>query len=378
MFDQLLAASKRADRAAFDRQLVLPASAFADRLFANLAALPTGSVRFSVQPAIAALSADEPDSLRGGWAQEVRVSSQLRHDTGPSTYEVWFALAPGRHGVRLVGLAADDVADATPLSRPLWLTQRIGVSTGPDATVVAAGDRTDLPGWLRRAEAAERAVDSRIGSGRAGRETASRARWSRGLVIELPSTGTAFDQVLGVEPGSYDQIAAVAWPEGPDPSTAAVRVVVNPTLADSLDSARLDVLITHEATHVLTRSATSPAPMWLVEGFADWVAFDRVPAAAPPTVELVLTDVRRNGAPASLPADTDFAPDAPNLNLTYGRAWLLCRFIAETWSDRRLVRLYAKVDRGTALSAALRDFLDIDEPALLSRWQRWLRSQARR
>ncbi|GAA3618401.1 hypothetical protein [Microlunatus ginsengisoli] len=315
----------------------------------------------------------------------MRVSTRLDHDSGPSTYEIWFALAPAPPSsspsaaspnatappsrVRLIGPA--DGPDAGPSSAPLWLTERIRVVTGRQATVVAGGRQTDLGDWLRRAESAESAVRSRIAS-------SPDARWSTGLVIELPSTEQAFDQVLGAEPGSYDQIAAVAWPQGPDPATAAVRVVVNPKPAGALDDDRLAVLITHEATHVLTRSATSPAPMWLVEGFADWVAFDRVPAAAPPTRDLVIEDVRRHGPPAEFPGDASFRPDADDLNLTYGRAWLLCSYIAERWSDADLVRLYAEVDGGTALPGALQDVLGVDESTLLSGWQRWLARSATR
>jgi hypothetical protein len=112
--------------------------------------------------------------------------------------------------------------------------------------------------------------------------------------------------------------------------------------------------------------------MWVVEGFADWVAFDRVSRAAAPTRDLVLADVRRHGAPASFPADTDFRPDAAALDLAYGRSWLLCRFIADTWSGGQLVELYAKIDNGIPPSAAVPDVLEVDESTLLRRWQSWL------
>jgi len=366
--DAVLTAVRLGDRAAFDSHLASPESTFADRLFANLTTLPTG-VQFRAEARTAALPAAQLAALPGGWGQLITVSSRLGHDVGPSTYEVWLAVVEAGDGIRLGGLT--DVSGDAAISRPVWLTQRIRLVTGPAATVVAGSRRTDLAAWLRRAESAERAVRER---------TAKEAnpRWANGLVVELPSTASAFDQVLGVTPGSYDKIAAVAWPQGPDPSTAAVRVVVNPDLAGSLDDDRLTVLITHEATHVLPRSGVSPAPVWLVEGFADWVAFDRTPAAAPPTEDLVLTDVRRHGAPQSFPADTDFRPEAADLDLTYGRAWLLCRFIAETWSAAQLVRLYAEVDGGTAVPSALHDVLGVDEQTLLHRWQAWLEHEADR
>ena len=331
--------------------------------------MPSTAVELRADARTAENAADEPASGPDGWRQQVTVTTQLEHDTGPSTYEIWlsFAWTSGRAG--LAGLA--DSPDPGATSRPLWLTQQIRVVTGPGATVIAGSRRTNLSGWLQRAESAEAAVRKRIG------ESAS-SRWSTGLVIELPSDQEAFDQALGVKAGSYDQIAAVAWPQGPDPSTAAVRVVVNPGPAASLDDERLAVLITHEATHVLTRSADSPAPMWLVEGLADWVAFDRIPSVAAPTRDLVLDKVRSDGAPKTLPSDADFRPDAADLNLTYGRAWLLCSFIAEESSADDLVRLYAEIDGGTPVAAAMEDVFGMDEQTLLQRWQSWLVRDARR
>ena len=236
---------------------------------------------------------------------------------------------------------------------------------------MAGSRRTDLAAWLRRAESAERAVRERIAK-------QANPRWTNGLVVELPSTASAFDQVLGVEAGQLRpdrRRGMAARPGSLDGGGPSRR---QPELAGSLDDDRLAVLITHEATHVLTRSGVSPAPIWLVEGFADWVAFDRSPAAAPPTQDLVLSDVRRHGAPQSFPADTDFRPDAADLDLTYGRAWLLCRFIADTWSGAQLVRFYAEIDAGTALPSALHDVLGIDEQTLLHRWQAWLEHEADR
>ena len=366
--DAILTSVRLGDRARFDTYLASSGSAFADLLFANLTTLPPG-VRLVAEPRTVDLPAAELAELPGGWSQEITVTSRLSHDSGPSTYEVWLAVAETDHGVRVGGLA--DGAGGAAASRPLWLTQPIRLVTGPGVTVVTGSSKTDLSAWLRRAQTAEQAVRAR---------TAEQAnpRWAGGLVIELPSSAAAFDQVLGVAPGSYDQIAAVAWPEGPDPSTAAIRVVVNPDLARSMDDDRLAVLITHEATHVLTRSASSPAPIWLVEGFADWVAFARIPASAPPTIELVLSDVRRHGVPEGFPTDAEFRPAASDLDLTYGRAWLLCRFIAETWSGPRLVRLYAAIDDGTAVPVALHDVLGIDEQTLLRRWQTSLAREAGR
>jgi hypothetical protein len=282
---------------------------------------------------------------------------------------VWLLMTPATGGTaRLAGVADDP--SGRPSERPLWLIEPVRMVTGPHATVLAGGS-TALSGWLGRSEQAEEAVRTRLSASR-------REDGLDGLVVEVPSTERAFEQLLGVERGSYHRIAAVAWPMGGDPAHDAVRIVVNPAAAGALDDDRLAVLLTHEATHVLTRSASAPAPMWLVEGFADWIAFDRLPQVAPPTEDLVLADVRRNGAPTAFPADADFRPDANELELTYGRAWMLCRYMAASTSPHDLVRLYAAIDAGAAPAAALPDALGMDEPTLLVRWHSWLERRAGR
>jgi hypothetical protein len=366
--DTAVAAVRRGDRPAFDALFVSPVGPFADQLFGNLTVLPAGGLQLRAEAQTADLPVARRAELQGGWAQRVRVSSRLGNDTGPALYRVWLAVVPGPHGARLAGTTQGP--GEAPVRRPLWLIQPVRLITGPRASVLGAG-RIDLGNWLRRAERAEAAVRSRL-------DGLGPGRWSGGLVLELPSSEGAFEQVLGVEPGSYRRIAAVAWPEGPDPASAALRVVVNPTPARSLNDDQLAVLLTHEATHVVTRAAASPAPMWLAEGFADWVAFDDVPAAARPTENLVLDDVRRHGAPAGFPTDDDFRPDADDLDLTYARSWMLCRFIAESWSAGDLVRLYAEVDGQTPVPAAMSDALGIEPPRLLDRWRAWLERRARR
>ena len=50
------------------------------------------------------------------------------------------------------------------------------------------------------------------------------------------------------------------------------RIVVNTSNVDGYDGLNLQVLITHEMTHVATRSLGDGVPLLLVEGFADWAA----------------------------------------------------------------------------------------------------------
>jgi acetolactate synthase regulatory subunit len=200
------------------------------------------------------------------------------------------------------------------------------------------------------------------------------AGWNGDLVLEVPSSRQVLERVLGVTPGSYTQIAAVAWPEGPDASSAAVRILVNPDLSHRLDAQALGVLIVHEATHVATRSAASPAPTWLVEGFADFVAYAAHPRTSTGAATAVSDWVKTHGPPSSLPSDAQFAPTEPSLELTYAEAWLACRLLAETYSAAKLDRFYLQVDSGKSVDEALGSVFGLTTPSFTRQWSQYLQS----
>jgi hypothetical protein len=346
----------------------------ADRLFANLSALPLSQLSFSVDGGPVPLDGVGEQNLPGGWTQAGTVTWRLGNDTGPAVHRLWLTFAPAGRVARLAGISTDPPSGqsagsvgsgAQPV--PLWLLGPVQVASGHGATVVVADGRAGP--WLSRAEAARAAVSAAVG-------TDLRRSWRGRLVVEVPGSQADFERVLGGAAGSYRQVAAVTRPEGPDPAEAAVRVVVNPVLAGPLTPAGLDVLLTHEATHVATRSALSRAPMWLVEGFADYVAYDRVGSAAPAAESLVRSAVRQQGLPTDFPAETSFRPDAADLAQTYAMAWAACRFVADTYSPEALQRLYRDADSGRSLSAAIRRQLGVSQSALIDSWRGWLEHQS--
>ncbi len=92
---------------------------------------------------------------------------------------------------------------------------------------------------------------------------------------------------------------------------------------------QLAELLRHEIVHVATRSPQSPAPTWAVEGLAEWVAVDPDSGRRSPGVVAVLAAVRRDGPPARLPGEAEFAVGATELNQAYAEAWLACRYIVD-------------------------------------------------
>ena len=158
-------------------------------------------------------------------------------------------------------------------------------------------------------------------------------------MVEIPQSRTAFERTLGVPSTSYGQVAAAAWPMGTDTSTAPIHVVVNPEATARLSELGRDVLLTHEAVHVATRSPGSPAPTWLVEGYADRIAYRAHPTADAPARKAVRDAVRERGVPRDWPAEDDFAPQAADLDLSYDLAWTAARSIAMAHGDDALNRL---------------------------------------
>lgn len=369
--DALAAAVMKHDRASFDRQISDQDPGFpalADNLFESLSRLPLSRLTLELRPYGRDLSKTRRAMLGSrAFVQQVSVDWQLRGDDGTARHLVWVTFLPAADGTAIV--STSDGSEA-PAAQPLWLTGAVATRRGAHTTVLSTSG-TPAAAWVRRAEAAAAAVRRRLPG-------ATTTGWNGDLVVELPATRQAFERVLGVTPGSYAQIAAVAWPEGPDAATAAIRIVVNPEQAARLDEQGLAVLLTHEAVHVATRSADSSAPTWLVEGLADYVAYASYPQTAPTAESALLQRVRARKGPTAVPDDAQFSPTAASLSLSYAEAWTLCRFLAETYSPTRLERFYRAVSSGTSTERALRSEFGLSSAQLTARWRAYLEFAARR
>lgn len=345
-------------------------AATADVLRHNLARLPLATLTAVVGPQRRELSGARAHLFGAdGWVQPVRIRWSLTGESGTAEHHVWMVFVTRAGQVRVAGTEGDHAAN---LPLPLWWLERVEVRQSKNSIVlIGEASRTPLSAaqWNRLLDSALSEVTARVDRGKASTRT---------VVLELPSRLEGFERVLGASPDVYTRLAAVAWPEGPDPGTAAVRIVVNPAVAEKLPSRSLAIVATHEITHLVTRSVDSPAPAWLVEGFADWVAYEVWPeereAAVAPAVRTVLAD----GAPDAFPADEQFVPGTEGLEVSYALAWLSCRFIAETYSPQALNDLYDLVDGGSSFDTATRSLLGVDQNVLRMRWQDYLTEMSER
>ncbi|NRQ37823.1 hypothetical protein HII36_39245 [Nonomuraea sp. NN258] len=239
-----------------------------------------------------------------------------------------------------------------PEVRGLW---RDGVTVVRGDRSIVAGHHAD-PGLLRdlarRADAAGRRVAGVLG------------RPVRAVVV-VPASASEAAGLAGV--GRLDGLAALA---------DAGRVVVVPEFFARLTPVGRDVVLTHELTHVA--AGTDGLPVWLYEGFADYVGYRDAGLPVRTAAAELAAEVRAGRVPRELPGPEAFAPgqrDGDRLARAYQEAWLACRFLADRFGEESLVRLYrdartAGVDR--ALAA-----LGLTAATLTARWRAYVREQLR-
>jgi hypothetical protein len=289
----------------------------------------------------------------GSWAASVATSWRF---TGfgprPEHPEVRVRFAPEGDHLRIAGIGGGD------LRSPLWLTGPVRVRRSPDSLVVVDGTPAEAD---RLGALATRAVPQ---------VRAVLPTWHGRVVVERPASEQALEQELAADPGQYDGIAAVTTSvDGSRSRGAPSHVFVNPDVFDPLGAQGAQVVVTHETMHVATEAATSLAPTWLVEGFADYVALrsQRLPLAT--TASRIAALVRRSGAPRHLPGEDQFAVGAPHLEARYESAWLACRLLAADGGQRALVAFYREVDAGIPVAQALRRHFGLGPSGLVRQWR---------
>ncbi|MEU1046418.1 hypothetical protein ABZ400_14800 [Streptomyces sp. NPDC005897] len=269
--------------------------------------------------------------------------------------------------------AVDSDRPAEESGQQPWDQGAVEVVRGTHSLVLGVGQSTAM---LRRfADLADRAVPAVA--------DAWDGDWSRRVVVVVPRSVEGMAGLLGSPASSYRGIAAVTTGEtGGREHAPADRIIVNPDAYGLLGSLGKQVVLTHETTHVATRAdTTSATPLWLSEGYADWVGYrdtGRTPAQAAPELAEAVAGGR---VPARLPTDEDFGftAEAEELARAYEGGWLACRMIAEQWGEDRLDAFYRAVgahdERTGAIDDALHKVLGTTPEEFTAHWQDYLRTQ---
>ena len=294
----------------------------------------------------------------GGWTATVEVSwrdSGFDRSPGRTTVAVSF----GPDGATVAGIGPYDDA------MPLWLTGPLTVRRSATTLVVAADPSRKLAAYVGEAQVAVREVRDVLGD---------RAK----LVVEVPGSVDALNRAVGADPGTYDGIAAVtASSDGSQAPDSAVHVFLNPVVYGGLDRVAAQVVMTHEATHAATGAPlVQGAPLWLLEGFADYVALHDTNLPFTRTAAQITAEVRQDGLPEELPSAPEFDSHAAHLGAVYEAAWLVCVTLADHGGQDDLVRLYDAVIDGQGLDRALDRFFGWSVADLTAAWRERLAALA--
>jgi hypothetical protein len=340
----------------FDRAFALdPESAQArDDIFTSLTRLPlsTYSMRYI----------GEVSHREGTWVADVAVQWGLRgvdRRAVTNEIEVTFTDEGPGDSARVVAMEAGSQEQA-----PVWLLGRLEAQhVGPALVLSLQSSLTE--GVADQTRRAVRDV-RRVLTG-----------WDGGLVVVLPETTAQLEELLAADEGAYDSIAAVtASADGRSDPTAPVRVVLNPPVFLGLGPIAGQVVLSHEATHAATGATYRDMPLWLVEGFGDYVALAGEPVPLETAAGQALETVREEGVPDELPTEGDFSTEAHGLGASYEAAWLACRLIAQEYGHDSLLRFYRVVSRTGDVDAAFEHVLGTTEDEFTEDWQAYLEELA--
>lgn len=341
-----------------------------ERLFDNLSKLPIAEWEYELASGSWLPPRPEPPETRPGvWTAPLLLRYRLAgFDLSAVTRTRYLTFARGPDGWRVT--AVDDES-----GRAFWDLDRLSVVRRERVLVLGSGvPRDELRGIADDVDRAVPVVTRIWGSD-----------WPRRAVVLVPRT-QAQTEALSPDHQELAQIAALATvaagPQGVPPPGTGDRIIVNPTNFAKLSKLGRRIVLTHELTHVASRALTGPGvPMWLVEGFADYVGYQGTGIPVRSAARELATDVRAGHVPRSLPTQADFAGDAKDLSQAYEEGWLACRLVAERYGQKKLVRLYrtmGAVRQGPTEQVqerSLHSVLDTTTKAFTADWRSYLRTR---
>ncbi|MGH3423685.1 MAG: hypothetical protein ACRDO8_03085 [Nocardioidaceae bacterium] len=284
--------------------------------------------------------------------------------TKPATVQL--VLRPSEQGYDIVSVRPGKDPE------PLWLAGELRVEReGPsDLVYVDPPDPAAAKGRLRPEKLARMGKRAR----RAVREVVDHKVGSPTIVV--PSGASQGAALLGQ--GGLGQIAAVTTTvDGSTSEAAATYVVLNPDVFTGLGKRAAQIVLTHEVCHALTGAAASSMPLWVAEGFADYVALHDDRLGVRKAASQILRQVREKGAPKELPSDDEFGAGRLRLGATYEEAWLVFELLHQRAPDEAIVQFYAAVRDGRRTGRALEKTFGLDVGSLTDLWREYLTELAR-
>ena len=266
--------------------------------------------------------------------------------------------------VRAGDVRVAQIDTATGERTPVWLLGRLDVRRTPRTLVVA----TDAARAVRLERLLHNAVDD---------VQDVVPDWHGDLVGFAPGTREQFDALVDAAPHAYEGIAAVTTTvDGSRDPNAPVAIVLNPEVFSGLGPIGAQVVISHEATHAATGATTVTMPLWVAEGFADYVGVGAVDVPVRVSAGAAIRDLRKFGVPDRLPSNAAFQA-RDGVEATYEECWLAFRLMAARFGQSRVVDFYEDVvRRPAAVEDALQPNLGISTEQLTRDWRASLRRLA--
>ncbi len=371
------AAVRERDEAAFMATvdpLAAPEFTAAQRaLFANLGGVPLAEWSYSVDGALAAQPPARPGDDALLWAPRTTLRYALQGvDTVPTERPLAYLYAR-RDGRWYLASDTELGPDAERTWRGPW-------DFGPCVAVTAAnglvlghvGQEKLLTALAGELDGAVRAVTEVWGT-----------EWSQQVAVLVPDGIDEMRELVGPA-FAVDGIAAAAVADlvdVADHTAVGQRVVLNPTQAGKLSAAARRIVLRHEITHVAARASTvDGAPMWLLEGFADYVGYRGSGLGQREAAPDLVRVMRTRGVPDQLPTSADFRGESGNLDLAYQLAWSASLHVVDRVGEEGLVRLYRQIAGSptqdqAAVDAALQAVLGTDQTGFVAAWRDSLRSR---
>jgi hypothetical protein len=290
------------------------------------------------------------------------------------SFEATYTLVRRAGGWRI----ADDVDGVTSLQ--LWDLPGLRVLHGTSATVIGNAPEARMQAYRTIADSAVRRVSAVWGDA-----------WRSRVVVVTPSTDKEFAGLLARPVDkALDQVAAIT--QGVTEAgyrARADRVVINPEAFTALQPVGRRVVVTHELTHVAIRSSTtSPVPIWLTEGMADYVGYSGLDISRERVASELLTLVRAGKGPTELPTDVDFDPSRTTIAPSYSASWLAVSRLVDLYGESKVVAFYRHVasvttaggagaaDPDATAEAVFPASFTVTEERFVDGWRRYLRTLA--
>ncbi|HZD73385.1 MAG TPA: hypothetical protein VE776_05790, partial [Actinomycetota bacterium] len=300
-------------------------------LFDRMATVPFASFSYSVSDPLRDVGSDRARQKYSPIPVSmfpVEASFRFRgQDASPFVAHYFYTFAVTDSGWRIAG--QDDVPKPLRSDVEIWDAAAVQtVSTSRTLVVFHPGDATLARRLLSVAE-----------RGYAQVAASWSANWDKKVVILVPRDQREAQRL--VRSRNLSDVAAVtssAIEAGPLHRLLGNRIIVNTSLVKGYRTLDLQVVLTHEMTHVATRGVGVGVPLYLVEGFADYAALRPLDASVRLTRPSLALAVRAGRFKGKLPSRSQLV--GSDAALAYDAGSTFCLWVASTFGEAKLQALY--------------------------------------